>query len=178
MGNELDRSVLLKYAWDYFHFHASQRLTTFNFYLVICGLIIAAYAAALRDSQDTSVALLLGFVLSLMSFVFWKLDRRNRQMIWNAEQALKEIEDSFDSVDRRSAIRIFHFEEDQSATIKRQPRVLGLWPRLFTYSVCFGIVFAMFAALGVGATVYAGFKARAAASAIDKDVSPAAQQPL
>lgn len=175
MGNELDRRELLKYAWGYFHFHASQRLTTFNFYLVVCGLIIAAYATALKESYDTPVALLLGFVLTLMSFVFWKLDRRNRQMIWNAEEALKELEDKFDLVDRRSPIRIFRYEEDQSASIKRGARLLRFWPRLFTFSVSFGIVFATFAALGIGAVVYAGLKARTGAPAVDKAVSAPAQ---
>lgn len=175
MADELDRRDLLKYAWDYFHFHASQRLTTFNFYLVICGLIIAGYATALKESRDIPIALLLGLVLTLMSFVFWKLDRRNRQLIWNAEEALKVLEDKFDVEEGQSPIRIFRYEEDQSKSKKQAARVPRCWPRLFTFSVCFGIVCVTFAALGVGGAVYAGFRARTSAPAVDKAVSAPTQ---
>ncbi len=173
MAGEFDHRDALKYSWDYFHFHASQRLTTFNFYLVICGFVIAGYATALRDSHDSPVAALLGLVLSLISFIFWKLDLRNRQMIWNAEDALKELEDTFDFADKRSPIRIFRYEEDQSASVTRGRFVPRCWPRLFTFSVCFGIVFATFAALGLGGAIYARFRGRPTARAVARQHVPA-----
>ncbi len=38
------------------------------------------------------MAVVVGLVLSLLSFIFWKLDERNKLMIKNAEGGLKYLE--------------------------------------------------------------------------------------
>lgn len=40
----------MKYAWDWFQFHADQRLKAFNFFLVLLGILIVAYGAAMKES--------------------------------------------------------------------------------------------------------------------------------
>jgi hypothetical protein len=39
----------MKYAWDWFQYHADQRLKAFNFFLVILGILIVAYGAAMKE---------------------------------------------------------------------------------------------------------------------------------
>ena len=36
-----------EYAWRYFKFHADQRLRTFRFYLILCGLILCGTLSVL-----------------------------------------------------------------------------------------------------------------------------------
>ena len=149
---QVDRDGLRQYAWDYFSLHASQRLTTFNFYLLICGLVIAGYVPAIKDAEHNSIGLLLGMILTIISFVFWKLDDRNRQMIHNAEDALKRFEDDLllpDEDKRPHVMKIFRYEEAQTAGLKRNKGLFKFWPTPFKYSTCFRSVFAIMALLGV-----------------------------
>jgi hypothetical protein len=37
----------LDYAWDWFKYHASQRLTAFNFFLIMVGFLLVGYAHAI-----------------------------------------------------------------------------------------------------------------------------------
>ena len=47
--------VKMKYAWDWFQYHADQRLKAFNFFLVILGILIVAYGTAMKEGL-TNVA--------------------------------------------------------------------------------------------------------------------------
>ena len=88
--NEAD---LRKQAWDFFQMQASQRLTTFNFYIALSSLLSGGLAANLKAQDGIQfVSILLGLLLVLFSFVFWKLDQRNRDLIKSAEDALKFFE--------------------------------------------------------------------------------------
>lgn len=43
--------LLLDHGWRHFDFHAKQRLNVFNIYIVLCGLIVAAWAN-IMTSED------------------------------------------------------------------------------------------------------------------------------
>jgi len=34
-----EKEIFRKYAWDYFEYHADQRMKTFNFFIVMAGLL-------------------------------------------------------------------------------------------------------------------------------------------
>lgn len=88
--DEKTRSELRVYAWNYFSLHATQRLTTFNFYLVISTLLLAGLGAAFKkDYGNHGMAIPIGVVISIISIVFHKLDERNRMLVDNAERALR-----------------------------------------------------------------------------------------
>ncbi len=94
MKTEALHPVEREHVWTYFALHAQQRLTTFNFYIVLSAAIIAASAALIKVAAGLPYAVVpLGAVLSLLSFVFWKLDTRNKQLIKNAEDGLRYVEE-------------------------------------------------------------------------------------
>ena len=77
------------HAWRYFELHANQRIAVFNFFLVLSGLIAAGLAAAVQAAGLLLVVgAVLGLLLALVSFIFWKLDQRTSFLIKHAEQAL------------------------------------------------------------------------------------------
>ena len=39
----------MKFAWEWFTYHADQRLKAFNFFLVILGILVVAYGAAMKE---------------------------------------------------------------------------------------------------------------------------------
>jgi hypothetical protein len=88
-----DSTDLRKQAWDYFQLHASQRLTTFNFYIVISSLLTTGLLGTFqKDYKTPFLGAGLGALLTFLSFVFWKLDERNKLLIKNAESALRHFE--------------------------------------------------------------------------------------
>ena len=143
-----NKENLRNYIWGYFQLHAGQRLTTFNFYIVISTLFTSGYFIALKDIPILS--LVLSFILIALSFIFWKLDSRNKQLIKNAENGLKEIEKE-DNVESKindiHILNIFSYEEKQTEILKEK-KTFWFWKRLYTYSTCFNSVFWIFAILG------------------------------
>ena len=68
-------------AWASFALHAGQRLTTFNFFIVLSSLLINALVVTLqRDFRVPYVGVAIGLLLAVLAFIFWKIDVRNRQL--------------------------------------------------------------------------------------------------
>ena len=162
--NEFDEQHInnqRQYLWDYFHIHASQRLTTFNFYIIISSLISSGYVTTVGSSVVPRLAILLGVILVLFSFIFWKLDTRNKQLIKNAEEGLKYLENLSNYLNGvptnnnvNSVLRIFSYEEEQTNKMKEK---YSFWPwkNFYSYSKCFNTVFMVFGISWFVGTVYA-----------------------
>ncbi len=80
MNDDKQRELELRFAWEWFQYHASQRLTAFNFFLVIMGALVVGYSqAAARSSEILGVAL--GLLGAIVSLAFWALDIRNQELV-------------------------------------------------------------------------------------------------
>lgn len=85
--------VSLENSWRFFQLHAQQRMTVFNFYLIISGLVAAGLSACvIQMGKLYLVAGYLGLFLSFVSFIFWKLDQRVSLMIKVSEESIMYIE--------------------------------------------------------------------------------------
>jgi hypothetical protein len=164
--NKIENSTLYKQAWDYFQLHSSQRLTTFNFYLVISSVVTAGLVSTLQKNfAFPQAGVLLGSLLSFFSFVFWVLDRRNGQLIKNAEAALRFFEGQYEpenqSGDEPHVTKIFTRDEFSTAKNRRSKSIL-FWKNHYSYSDCFTLVFLSFGIIGivgaVGALISIRFK--------------------
>lgn len=151
--DKIKNSVLHKQAWDYFQLHSSQRLTTFNFYLVISSVVTAGLVSTFQKNFGFPQAgVLLGFFLSFFSFTFWVLDRRNRQLIKNAEAALRFFEEQYvpanNPNDEPHVIKIFSKDEFTVSKSRRNKSIL-FWKKHYSYSDCFKLVFLSFGSIGI-----------------------------
>ena len=153
----MDEEVKQKsdYAWDYFRLHASQRLTTFHFYLVISTVIGTGYLMSLKGDIISPLGIILGLLLSFLSFIFWKLDIRNRQMIKNAEDSLKYLERQLNlkKDSEPHILQIFCYEEYQTERLK-QSKSFWPWRTYYSYSTCFNLVFIIVGFLGFVGAIY------------------------
>ena len=88
------KTLALYYAWDHFAYHAQQRQTVFNFFLLLVGGCVAAYSSTMGHGggEYSYFRSFLGAVLALASLVFWRLDQRNARLVKISEEALKELE--------------------------------------------------------------------------------------
>jgi hypothetical protein len=148
-GTEKD---LREYAWNYFQLHAAQRLTTFNFYIALSTLITTGLFASFHEGfQVPSLGIALGLLLMIFSFVFWKLEQRNRNLIWHAEEALKLLEEKIAAENTVTEhLKMFCNEERKTKIQKDSHGTLkNIWIYPYSYSNCFNIVFWVFALMGL-----------------------------
>lgn len=155
--------VLRKLAWDYFQLHSSQRLTTFNFYLVISSVVAAGLVSTFqKDYRMPRGGILLGCLLLFFSFVFWMLDRRNRTLIKNAEAALRFYENETGPADTQATphpVKIFSRDEFETGQ-RKSNRSVFFWKNHYSYSDCFNFVFIGFGLVGIAGAVAAFLLAR------------------
>lgn len=147
-----------KYVWDYFQLHSSQRIASFNFYITLATAILAALGAILQQGPNLpGVAAVLGALLVLFSFVFWKMDQRNSRLIKNAEAALKYFEEQ-SAADKTSPtiplINVFQRDEELVRERRSRPSIF-FWRNHLSYTDCFNLVFFTFGLLGLLGTVLA-----------------------
>lgn len=127
-----------EHAWKYFELHAQQRMTVFNFFLAIAGLVAAGVGVALQQGGKFSqLVSLLGCFLILVSFIFWKLDQRVSTMIKQAESALCHLE----NVGLSTEASIFSKE----LLVVKGKGISAVW----TYGRCFRLSFLLVGIIGV-----------------------------
>lgn len=92
-GDLMPNDKAMEHLWRFFALHAQQRVSVFNFFVVLAGVISAAIGGALQAGRPLSVVVIaLGLLLPLLSFVFWRLDQRNSDLIKISERALRSAE--------------------------------------------------------------------------------------
>lgn len=102
------------HLWDYFYLHANQRITLLRFYTLLLGLFITSSGFVMIKFPEKTVleevmASSLCFIFFLLTVIFHLLDRRNRQLIHNAEEKIRDFEKKyFDEVSQ-----IFLIEHEQ-----------------------------------------------------------------
>jgi len=137
-------------AWRYFALHAEQRMTVFNFFTILVGFLVAGIAATLQGSaRFSAIGIALGGLLTLLSFVFWKLDQRMTFLIKHSEkiQVLSE-ENLMPEEGRTVTIEPFAFLESNShRRLGRMWTVGSSFRLLFLVTALFGIVAASLCSL-------------------------------
>lgn len=113
-------------------------MTVFNFFLAISGIIAAGIGVSLQQGEKFSaLASALGIFLSLVSFLFWKLDQRVSEMIKISERAMLAIENLLGIHE----VSIFTSEHQ----LVHPKGLLSIW----TYGKCFRITFSAVGTIGV-----------------------------
>ena len=70
----------LDYAWNWFEYHAAQRLTAFRYFLVFLGILLIGYNSGL-EAQNVFFASAVGCVGAFVSLAFLALEIRNEELV-------------------------------------------------------------------------------------------------
>jgi hypothetical protein len=128
-----------EHIWRYFELHAQQRMTVFNFYIAITGLLAAGIGFTLQQGGHYIIfSSLMGCFISFISFLFWKLDSRVSMLIKNAELALKEFEDKLPDPQYRVITKDIN-------RIETNISLMSIW----TYGRCFRMAFLIVGISGI-----------------------------
>ena len=141
-----------EHVWNYFQLHASQRMASFKFFIVISALLTAGLARTFEKNYPYhSEGIVIGIGMIILSFVFWKLDQRVRFFVKHAETALKELETSRPAkINNKTRVctAIFSSEEKESEK-KILKQKLWPWTWHMSYSNCFTWIYIMFSIFGL-----------------------------
>ena len=125
------------YAWCWFEYHASQRMTVFRFFLIFAAIISAGYVQVVVKAPLIGTAL--GLFLSFITVALWRLDQRNVVLIKLAETHLKDHEERL-ALDVGPGIKLIG-QTDGSRTL------------LSSFSSIFRLVFSVIFLMGILAAV-------------------------
>lgn len=93
LANDLEIvKARMTYAWSVWEFHARQRLSMFNYFLLIIGILINGYLIALKDGGLHGLLPALCLLGLIQCLVFAMIDWRNREMLYFADDLLQESE--------------------------------------------------------------------------------------
>jgi hypothetical protein len=133
------------HAWKYFEIHAAQRMSIFNFFIILFGSVSAALAATLESSNKFPiVGIIFGLLLVVLSFVFWKLDRRTSFLIKLAESVLISVEEE----ELPEKLQLFRSEPQKTKLLLKKPAFWKMW----TYSEVFRSIYLVAALVGCAGT--------------------------
>jgi len=74
------------HAWEWFCLHSSQRMQTFNYFLISTAFLVAAYGTLLKENP--AAAAVVAIVGAWLAYWFRRLDMRTRQLIHAARKPL------------------------------------------------------------------------------------------
>src|SRR2546421_633934 len=122
--NEIQRKECHEHAWKHFTIHAQQRMTSVQFFIALCTVIVGGILVLIKDAPNTKVAVPLAFALPVFAFVFWKLDERSRQLLGAAEAALKHLENNGSGIEdvggASHTLKVFSVEEEVTNKLKEK----------------------------------------------------------
>lgn len=145
--------IALKYAWDWFSYHANQRLNEFHFFLIIIGFVIIGYFKSM-ELELAYFSFLIGLFGALASIAFWFLDIRNEELVNCGRYALDELE-------KQVGLEIRKYDDQRMCLKKSLDPISSLlptcllssavthrfWLRLIMLLTSFAFMFAAFYAL-------------------------------
>lgn len=110
-NKEINDSEFYKQACSYFYYHAEQRTTMINFYIAVFAACIALYGSLLTVFPIASV--LVAVFISIVSFLFFMIDLRNRFDVKQSQSVIAQIErdNSADVVKNDYAYGVFSNED-------------------------------------------------------------------
>ncbi|HEX8662927.1 MAG TPA: hypothetical protein VF744_02715 [Beijerinckiaceae bacterium] len=121
-------------ALEWFKIHADQRLKVFNFFIIIAGFSIGGFFTALQ-ARNPIAASVIGFALACVSYCFYQLDRRTRQLIHISEHVLNISLERLARELNIDAINLVRLSDQKGS--------------VWSYRQVFNAIFCLFGGLGV-----------------------------
>ncbi|MDP9190476.1 MAG: hypothetical protein M3P06_02080 [Acidobacteriota bacterium] len=139
-------------AWASFALHAGQRLTTFNFFIILSSLLINGLVVTLqRDFRVPNIGVVIGLLLAVLAFIFWKIDVRNRQLIKLAEDVIKYFERTASKANDTDPCHVAALFTREAAATAKFRSAAPFWH--FSYARAFAWVYCLVGTTGITCAV-------------------------
>jgi hypothetical protein len=132
-------SGALDHAWNWFKYHAEQRIAMFKFYIVVVGAV-AVGLGSLLEKKELLLGATLSIFLAIISFCFLRIDQRTSDLIKLGERALLSEQKRLAIMTQNDDFNICLFAERKS----------GVWPQSYGQSVKVLLILTIIFSLGFG----------------------------
>lgn len=92
-GRAQEENTALNHAWDWFKYHADQRLMLIRYYLIMVGALGGGYLAALKDGLY-AISIVVAIFGAVVSVLFERLDQRVSDLVKVGEAAMAKEEEA------------------------------------------------------------------------------------
>ena len=127
----------LDYAWNWFEYHAAQRLTTFRYFLILFGILLLGYFKGMEGGYYLFMSTI-GYVGAFISLAFLSLEVRNEKLVNVGRDALIEVENTA-GLDDESKIRLLTLDRKRNPSLSHK-----LWLRMIYILSIFGFIIAAY----------------------------------
>jgi hypothetical protein len=153
-NNKITEKEALDLAWKYLQQHAQQRISYFNFFIAFQALMTTGLLTTFTpEFRVHIVGVGIGLLQTLFSYVFWKIDERNKYLTKHGESAIKELERRFyfvvDDQESPNPIRLFTSEEINTDLLRENQKGSAFWKKQISHSKSFNILFIVFGSIGI-----------------------------
>src|ERR1700754_1119068 len=135
----------LDIAFKHFLQHAQQRVQHFNYFIVFSSILTTANITTFQSNfQAHNLGIGLGLIQIFLSFIFSKLDDRNRFLIKHAESVVKDIERDFEKANGY-CYSLFTSEEIKTIEAKEQKRFV----KPMSHKQSYNFIYWVFGLIGI-----------------------------
>ncbi|QOZ80783.1 hypothetical protein XH83_33745 [Bradyrhizobium sp. CCBAU 53351] len=141
----------LELSWRYFDFHARQRTQLFHFFVILSPFVFGGCFYLLKERSQLGglPGIIAPCAGALLVIVFFGLDRRNRQMIEIAEEALMLLEQHLLFASFRTIGSAFPGPMTKEHEVNCKRRFAKCRGHTFLISLVYLLAFALFLALSL-----------------------------
>jgi len=120
------------YAWNWFVYHAGQRIVAFQIFLIFFGALAVGLSYSL-EHHNFSLIRAISLAAAFISFAFLILEYRNEKLVQIGRNALKKVEASEGFKNLPQEFKLLHIDE-------KRPRLSShkFWFRSI-YVVCIAV---------------------------------------
>jgi len=143
---ETDKNTVYNIDWDYFKLLAQQRVTHFNLFIVIVLAIVTIYSSQIGNSvYGNLMSAILAVTQIALSFVFYKIDLRNKFLIKHTESIMMKIENDLDEnipkifVEEMNKTNIVRENEKKKSPLLKQLSTSQLYRFFFFFFIVVGV---------------------------------------
>lgn len=126
------RDTALQHGWDWFKYHADQRLTLLRYYLILYGVVATAYYSTITGTPFASMGAAIFGVIASISF--YRLDQRVAKLIKLGKGVLDKEQEALQKELSYDEVRIVELAEGSKSTF------LGSFRQILRFLFCFGIL--------------------------------------
>ena len=119
---------VFNYAWNWFEYHANQRMIAFRYFLIFLGITAVALNNAI-EVNNFHFVIIIGVLGSFISIAFFVLEVRNEKLVNLGRDALKEIEKE-SSYPNNDKLKLLSIDRERNPFLSHK-----LWLRLI-YIFC------------------------------------------
>lgn len=84
-------------TWDLFHLHAQQRIHFFNFFIILLSALVSLQITSITKNLLSGwLGFGLGIFQTILCFVFYKFDYRNKFLTKHSEKMIIKFENLFE----------------------------------------------------------------------------------